>query len=178
MRLDALKKHLAETPLEELQKEWYEVEQHYPSPNAMQRVYVDMDDTLCNFTGARKEALKKVPGQQFPQAQMDFFRKLEPIDDAISSILTLATRYDVWILTRPSYINPLCYTEKRLWVEDHLGLEWCNKLILCPDKSLLKGDILIDDVEWPEFEGDQILFGQGMHATWEGVIKNLMPLPK
>jgi len=26
------------------------------------------------------------------------------------------------ILTAPSYMNPMWYTEKRLWVEKHLGL--------------------------------------------------------
>lgn len=128
------------------------------------RIYVDMDDTLCDFTGAHKASLEAVPAQKFPQAQMDFFRKLKPIDNAIDVMKRLSINFDVWILTRPSYLNPLCYTEKRLWVEDHLGIEWCNKLILCPDKSLLIGDWLIDDVAWPGFEGFQLLFG----TEWEG----------
>lgn len=131
-----------------------------------------MDDTLCNFTGASESAKRKFPAQQFPQAQMDFFRKLDPIDDAIPSIQLLGEYYDVWILSRPSYMNPLCYTEKRLWVEDHLGLEWCKKLILCPDKSLLKGEWLIDDVAWPEFEGTQILFGG--EKNWAFVLYTLI----
>jgi len=124
-----------------------------------ERIYVDLDDTLCKFTDASDKAKAKVPGQKFPQAQMDFYRKLEPIRNAVHAMNKLAEHYDVWILSRPSYLNPLCYTEKRLWVEDHLGIDWCERLILCSDKSLLKGDWLIDDVDWPGFEGKQIKFG-------------------
>jgi 5'-nucleotidase len=106
-----------------------------------QIVYVDMDDTLCDFTGAYRVALDKNPGIIYPQSQFDFFRKLDPLPLALDAMEILTNRgYDVWILTRPSILNPSCYTEKRLWVEDHLGIEWCNKLIICPDKSLVKGD--------------------------------------
>lgn len=64
-----------------------------------------------------------------------------------------------WILTCPSYKNPMSYTEKRLWIEDHLGFNWCRKLINSPDKSLLIEDYLIDDKPWPGFQGTQLLFG-------------------
>lgn len=134
------------------------------------RIYVDMDDTLCDFMGASWLALKEKPEQRYPQAEMDFFRKLRPHDGAIEAMNKLAEGHDVWILTRPSYRNPLCYTEKRLWVEDHLGLEWCEKLILCPDKSLMKGDYLIDDIRWDEFEGEQLVYGNQEFSTWDSVL--------
>lgn len=35
--------------------------------------------------------------------------------------------------------------EKYLWVEKHLGREATNRLILTKDKTLVRGDILIDD---------------------------------
>jgi 5'-nucleotidase len=133
-------------------------------------VYVDMDDTLCDWRGAYDKALQLYPEQKYPQSSMDFFRKLKPLPGAIEGFLKLEEKgYDVWILTRPSYQNPFCYTEKRLWVEDHLGLEWTKKLILCPDKSLVKGDYLIDDYPWPGFEGKQILFGSEEFPTWKKV---------
>lgn len=144
-----------------------------------------MDDTLCDFTGAFNAAIEAVPSQKFPQAQMDFFRKLKPLSSAIFAMHTLAKEYDVWIATRPSYLNPLCYTEKRLWVQDHLGIDWCERLIIIPDKGLLKGDWLIDDKEWPGFEGNQLLFGSpwigdnldaigltnGVDVNWENILK-------
>jgi 5'(3')-deoxyribonucleotidase len=138
------------------------------------RVYVDMDDTLCDFLGAFIESREKCPKQAYPQAQIDFFRKLKPLPMALQAMELLKdSGHDVWILTRPSIMNPLCYMEKRLWVEDNLGIEWCERLILCPDKSLVKGDFLIDDQEWPGFEGEQILFGSPKFPSWREVLNYL-----
>jgi 5'(3')-deoxyribonucleotidase len=41
--------------------------------------------------------------------------------------------------------NPWSYTEKRVWVEQHLGFAFVERLIICPNKALLNGDILVDD---------------------------------
>ena len=145
-----------------------------------QTLYVDMDDVLCDYTGAHAAASTQTPDQKYPQAQMDFYRKLKPLDDAVRglSILNASDKFDIWVLTRPSYKNPLCYTEKRLWIEDHLGLEWCKKLIISPNKGLLKGQYLIDDSEWPDFEGVQFLF-DNVTVTWPRVIKTLLSdIPK
>ena len=60
-----------------------------------------------------------------------------------------------------------------MWVEDHLGLHWCKKLILCPDKSLLKGDILIDDQVWEKFSGQKIVFNSETN-NWSHIIKKLL----
>jgi len=137
----------------------------------MKRIYVDMDDTICNFFGAAYLALKKEPGVKYPQSQYGFFTSLQEIPGAIDGMRKLAKTYSVWILTRPSVLNPLCYTEKRVWVEEHLGLDWCHKLILCPDKSLLKGDYLIDDCIWKDFEGEQIVYGSEAFPDWKAVMK-------
>jgi 5'-nucleotidase len=138
-------------------------------------LYVDMDDVLCDYKGGHAAASAENPYQKYPQAHMDFYRKLKPLDGAIEGLLVLnaSDKFDIWILTRPSFKNPLCYTEKRLWVEDHLGIEWCEKLILSPDKGLLKGQYLIDDMEWPEFEGVQFLF-DNVNITWSRIVKTLL----
>jgi 5'-nucleotidase len=138
-------------------------------------VYVDMDDTLCDWRGAYDQALQDHPEQKYPQSVVNFFRNLVPLDGAIEGFLKLEELgYDVWILTRPSYMNPLCYTEKRLWVEDHLGIEWTKKLIISPDKSLLKGDWLIDDYPWPGFEGKQLLYGSNEYPNWDAIHQTLL----
>lgn len=136
------------------------------------RIYIDMDDTICNFTEAYREQLNKCPKQKYPQSQVNFFRKLKPLTGAIDAMRLLKEKgHDVWILTRPSVLNPLCYMEKRIWVEDNLGIEWCERLIICPDKSLVKGDFLIDDNQWPDFEGEQLLFGSPNFSNWKKVLK-------
>lgn len=142
-----------------------------------QILYIDMDDVLCNYMEAHKKALDKNPDIPYPQSVYGFYTNIEPKSGAIEAIAELENTglFDIWILTRPSYQNPLCYTEKRVWIEKHLGLEWCKKLILAPDKSLLKGDYLIDDQPWPGFEGVQFLFGKRM--DWPQVIEALLDGP-
>ena len=81
---------------------------------------------------------------------------------------------DVWILTRPSINNPLCYTDKFIWVREHLGMDFARKLILCTDKGRVgtKDDVLIDDYDWKgdkietPWKGTQIIFGSGECNTW------------
>jgi 5'(3')-deoxyribonucleotidase len=54
-------------------------------------------------------------------------------------------------------------------VEEHLGWKWCGRLIICPDKSLLKGDYLVDDYNWEDFEGELIRFGSEEFPNWKQV---------
>jgi 5'(3')-deoxyribonucleotidase len=144
-------------------------------------VYIDMDDTLCDFTSASKRDKLANPKIGYPQSQYGFFVNLKPLPGAIESVRQLEEMgYDVWILTRPSYKNPLCYTEKRMWIENHLGLEFCNKLILHPDKgrAYQEGDILIDDYPWDNplsdkltpWRGEFLQFGKDAFSNWESII--------
>lgn len=136
-----------------------------------------MDDTMCNFIKAFRMATLKEPGIQWPQSQYGFFANLEPVPGAIEAYKTLETKYKVFTLTRPSIYNPLSYTEKRVWIEKHLGFNACEDLILCPDKTVIRGDYLIDDMPQnghfkPEWE--QIYFGSQAFPDWESVLKYLM----
>ena len=133
-------------------------------------VMVDMDHVLADFNKRYAEVKADMPDLKFPQSLPSFFAELEPLEGAIETYKWLEVNFDTWILTRPSYMNPHCYTDKRLWVEKHLGIEVCRKLILCPDKSLVKGDYLVDDMPWPGFGGKQLLFGAfGDYQTWADV---------
>lgn len=141
-------------------------------------VYVDMDDVLCDFSGARKEALEKCPEMKYPQAQYGFFKNLKPMFMAVEALNVIRHRYDVYILTAPSVMNPLCYTEKRLWIEEHFGMEMVNKLIISPNKGLNKGRYLIDDNSsgrgQESFEGELIEFGNETFGNWQDVVHYLM----
>ena len=103
-----------------------------------------------------------------------FFLNLAPIDESIESVNKLRQRFDVYILTAPSPKNPLSYTEKRLWIENHFGYEFTEKLIISPNKSLLRGDYLIDDHESGRgqegFQGTLIHFGSTPFANWQCVL--------
>lgn len=139
------------------------------------RVYIDMDNTLCDFQGKSEEMKIKSKGTLvYPQSQYGFFTSLEPLPGALAAYRQLEEVYEVYILTAPSYMNPLCYTEKRVWVEQHLGLETTKNLIICKRKGLLKGNFLIDDHLYPEFEGEQLLFGQDPFKNWAAVLDYLL----
>ena len=136
-------------------------------------IYVDMDDVLCNYQKAHKAALEKNSLTKYPQSQKGFFENLEPNAGALEAVTFLREHFDVYILTAPSTRNPLSYTEKRLWVEKYFAYEFTKKLILCSNKGLLKGDLLIDDhvsgKGQEAFEGRLIHFGSEDFPDWKTV---------
>lgn len=138
----------------------------------MKIVYIDMDDTLCDFEGAFSKALKMNPTVRYPQSQYRFFANLLPIEGAIETVKRLinSDEYDPYILSAPSTKNPFSYAEKREWIEIYFGCDFCEKLILCGHKGLLKGDLLIDDhIEGKGqelFEGELIQFGSCACPNW------------
>ncbi|MGB7345292.1 MAG: hypothetical protein WBD20_13845 [Pirellulaceae bacterium] len=108
-------------------------------------IYVDMDDVLCDYSFAHRTASQAKPEIDFPQSFAGFFRDLRPIAGAIEAVNRLRLVSNLFVLTAPSTRNPLSYTEKRLWIEEHFDYEFTKRLILSPDKGLLKGDFLVDD---------------------------------
>jgi 5'-nucleotidase len=138
-------------------------------------VYVDMDNTICDFLTPFKSGQFKL---KYPQSKIGFFLDLEPLEGALEGIKTLQQKYDVWILTRPSIKNTHCYTEKADWIKKYFGEEMLEKLIICPDKSLAKGEYLVDDDHrngQTEFEGEHIHFGKDeKFMTWSQVVEYLI----
>lgn len=139
-------------------------------------IYIDMDDVLCDYTGAYNCAINTVPEIGYPQSQYGFYAGLAVIEGAIEALQKFATsnQYDPYILTAPSTNNPLCYTEKRVWVEKFCGPEFIEKLIISPNKGLLKGDYLIDDNihgrGQESFDGMLIHFGSVTYPDWQSII--------
>jgi len=137
-------------------------------------IYIDMDHVLCDYNKAFLQYRADNPSQPFPQSQVGFFQNLEFIDGAFEAFKLLNKYFDVWILSRPSVMNPLSYMEKALWVKNNFGLEIQKKLILCCNKSLVKGHYLIDDSiddGQQEFKGQLIRFGTVDFPNWKTVIR-------
>lgn len=145
----------------------------------MKIVFIDMDDTLCDFKGAFLKAVAENPAIQYPQSQYRFFANLQPLDGAILAVKALidSDRYDPYVLSAPSTRNPFSYAEKREWIEAQFGYEFCEKLILCAHKGLLRGDFLIDDNAegkgQERFEGELIQFGSEEFPDWRSVRETL-----
>ena len=133
-------------------------------------VYVDMDDVLCNYTRAQTQMRRQSPEVVYPQSVPGFFLNLEPLAGAIRAVTKLREAFEVYILTAPSTRNPHSYTEKRLWIEQHFDYAFTKRLILSPNKGLLKGDYLIDDRSsgngQENFEGKLLQFGTATFPNW------------
>lgn len=83
--------------------------------------------------------------------ETDWFRTLPVVPGAIEGINELARHADVWICTKPLEANVTCRDEKAEWVRIHLGAKWEQRLIIAPNKSLVRGSILLDDAPFPEW---------------------------
>jgi 5'-nucleotidase len=76
----------------------------------------------------------------------DFYRCLPPVAGAIEAIQEILDEgISVFICTSPLTKYRNCVLEKYQWVEEHLGCEFTRRIILTTDKTLVCGDVLIDD---------------------------------
>jgi len=75
-----------------------------------------------------------------------FFRDMMPVDGAKEALFEMEKMgLEVFLCTSPLSTYKNCVLEKYEWVEKILGPDWIHRIILTKDKTLVKGDILIDD---------------------------------
>lgn len=142
-------------------------------------ILVDMDDTIANWQDRFDEELHYF-GQEalfIPRKNertcfdlhkdrttreseiineiMDmegFYADLAPIEGAIDALYSmLAAGHEVSLVTSPWLSNATCVQDKYDWVREHLGDDWVDRVIITKDKTLIEGDVLIDDK--PEIHG-------------------------
>jgi len=143
-------------------------------------VYIDMDDTLVQFTKLYSELKIESPELLYPHSLKGFFRNLEPVENAQNAWRMLITSegYKPYILTAPSIKNIHSFSEKAESVKRLFGETALDRLIVSGHKHLLKGDILIDDQATGKgqdmFDGDFIHFGSKEYPDWLNVMQRLM----
>lgn len=76
-----------------------------------------------------------------------FFLDLDPIPGAVEAMREMNDMQDteVFICTSPLLKYDHCVGEKYRWVEQHLGPQFVERIILTRDKTMVLGDLLIDD---------------------------------
>lgn len=107
-----------------------------------------------------------------------FYRDLEPVEGAIEVLKELSKHYNVFVLSTASWGNPSCWTDKRLWVEEHLGDYGHKKLILTHHKNQHSGRALIDDRTKngaAQFKGEHIHLWTEKFPDLQTVLKYLLP---
>ena len=93
-----------------------------------------------------------------------FYIDLPPSQGSIEAVnILIGLGHDVKICTSPLSHYENCVLEKYQWVEKHFGRAFTKKIIVTKDKTMVRGDILIDDR--PRIEGIY-------HPEWEHVIFN------
>lgn len=77
----------------------------------------------------------------------EFWRTMPPMSGGIEAMKAMVTGgLNVFIVSTPDPQHTArCAKEKFDWVEHYLGQSWKNKVILTADKTLIRGDVLIDD---------------------------------
>ena len=146
-------------------------------------LFVDMDEVIADAYYAHIEHYNREFGEQLSLAdcygkevwqcvpedrqqsvrkhasRIGFFRDLNPIKDSQEVLRELETKFELYIASAAMQF-PNSLKEKSDWLDLYFPfIPWQNR-ILCGDKHILKGDILIDDRSYnlQRFEGRSILF--------------------
>jgi len=162
-------------------------------------ILIDMDDVIADFDGEfyAKWCLK-YPHKQIAHpdhrtkfyikdesppeyrdliyslcSENGFIRSLPEIPGAVNALKQIKKLGNsVFICTSPLLYYENNVLEKYLWVEEHLGRNWTENIILTRDKTIVRGDILIDDK--PEITGhctpvwEHILFDRSYNRHIKG----------
>lgn len=108
------------------------------------------------YPGEYLEEIKEI------QASQGFILGLRPMPGALEAMNDmLAAGHDVRICTAPLTRFTNCVAEKFQWVKDNLGPHWVHRVVLTMDKTVVRGQVLIDDC--PQVVGALV-------PTWEHVV--------
>jgi 5'-nucleotidase len=98
-----------------------------------------------------------------------FYAELQPIAGARSVLKALQRQgHDIHFVTSPWISNPTCASDKLNWVARVYGDRWAQRTVITSDKTLVRGDVLIDDKPYitgsarPEWK--HIIFTQPYNA--------------
>ncbi|UII76173.1 5'(3')-deoxyribonucleotidase [Flagellimonas sp. HMM57] len=171
-------------------------------------IFVDMDEVLADTYGAHielynkefngnlkvEECMGKEVWQCVPEAHQKsvrnharrdgFFTNLKVIPDSQKVMEALSKEHEVYIASAAMQF-PNSLKEKSDWLDEFFPFISWQKRILCGDKHILKGDVLIDDRSYnlESFMGKSIIFtsphnintqGFDRADTWKAIADKLL----
>lgn len=98
-----------------------------------------------------------------------FFRNVPPIGGSVEAVRMLNEQHRVFIVSAATEF-PRSLSEKHHWLNEHFPFISWQQMIFCGDKSVVKGDVMIDDYfkNLDFFAGRQkILFTQPHNAQMD-----------
>jgi len=145
-------------------------------------LYIDMDGVLVDFRSSfdhvSEALLEEYEGRE--DDIPGIFRHMAPMPGAIEAYRALAKIYDTYILSTAPWANPTAWSDKAVWVRQHLGPDPGDppykRLILAHHKDLFRGHYLVDDRlkrGAAEFQGKLLLFGSPEYPDWPAVVEYL-----
>lgn len=131
------------------------------------------DQRSFNLNEGRTEAEQAIISAVMVEA--GFYSRLRPIPGAKLALKAmLKAGHDVRICTSPWVSNPTCASDKLNWVAKHYGSHWAQRVIITTDKTLVHGDVLIDDK--PEVKGENDPFWE--HVLFDQPYNRDVPKPR
>jgi 5'-nucleotidase len=160
-------------------------------------LYVDMDNVIVDFRTGISRLPERVLARHIETSGLDeegnpkdlddipgIFALMEPMQDAIDSVIELSHLFDTYLLSSSPWNNPTAWADKVHWVHLHFGHEkdspLYKRLILSHHKNLNDGHFLVDDrtkngaMEFGQKPGSEhIHFGQPGFEDWSAVFTHL-----
>jgi len=141
-------------------------------------LYIDMDGVLVDFESGIAQIPENIRSQYDDRLDdvPGIFGLMKPMPNAIASYYELAEKFDTYILSTPPWDNPSGFSDKLLWVKEHLGDVARKRLILSHHKNLNAGHFLIDDRTHngaDKFQGEHIHFATEKFPDWATVVSYL-----
>ena len=151
------------------------------STNEKPRICLDMDeviaDTYAKFSRLYADRYgKKISRATYQSRQVrdipevmalreeyfkpGFFRDLPLMPNAVEVVRELHEDYDIWITTAAAEFKH-SLADKYEWLEEHFSFIPWQRYVFCGDKSILRGDYMIDDKVY----NLNSFVGQGLHFT-------------
>jgi len=137
----------------------------------MDNVLVDFPSAFAHITEQQHadflDRLDEVPS---------IFSKMLPVPGAVEAFHELSELFDTYLLSTAPWQNPSTWSDKLLWVKEHLGKPAYKRLILSHHKNLNRGDFVIDDRTKngvDKFDGEHIHFGTSEFPNWQSVVAYL-----
>ncbi|MEO6893499.1 MAG: 5'(3')-deoxyribonucleotidase [Ginsengibacter sp.] len=147
------------------------------------RIFIDMDDVIADAAGKFLDWYERDFGIRYSNADMkgtkiyniipephkakvkeypfheDFFKDLPVIENSVEIVKELNNRFEVYIASAAMEF-PHSLDHKNIWLDEHFPFIPWKRRIFCGDKSILKGDVLIDDHAFnlSVFSGRAIMF--------------------